>query len=101
MRYGVVVTVTGYILISILSETMSIIIFLIFLPKRFNFNSKDLVPDFGTVKDVLTIGLPCTSSRLIGNIGYLHKHPQHEVTVYIFSDLNFVLHLEELPLFST
>ena len=73
MHYGVVVTVTGYILISILSETMSIIIFLIFLPKGFNFSSKDLVPDFGTVKDVLTIGLPCTSSRLIGNIGYFFE----------------------------
>lgn len=73
MHYGVVVTVTGYILISILSETMSIIIFLIFLPKKFNFSSKDLVPDFGTVKDVLTIGLPCTSSRLIGNIGYFFE----------------------------
>ena len=55
MHYGVVVTVTGYILISILSETMSIIIFLIFLPKKFNFSSKYLFTDFGTVKDVLTI----------------------------------------------
>ena len=34
-KYGLIVTICGYILISILSETMSINIFLLFLPKNF------------------------------------------------------------------
>lgn len=69
-KYGLIVTICGYILISILSETMSIIIFLLFLPKNFKIETKDLKPDLGTIKDVMKIGIPSVSSRIIGNIGY-------------------------------
>ena len=60
----------GYILISIISETFSIIIFLLYLPKNFTIKKEDIKPDLGTIKDVLSIGLPSTGSRIIGNIGY-------------------------------
>lgn len=70
LKYGTIIAVSGYILISILSETMSIIIFLLYLPKGFNMNIKDIKPDLGTMKDVLAIGLPTTGSRIIGNIAY-------------------------------
>jgi stage V sporulation protein B len=70
LKYGTIVAVSGYILISILSEIMSIIIFLLYLPKGFKINKEDLVPDLGTIKDVLSIGLPSVGSRIIGNIGY-------------------------------
>lgn len=70
IKYGTIFTVTGYILISILSETISIIIFLLYLPKNFTIKKEELKPDIGTIKEVLNIGIPSTSSRIIGNIGY-------------------------------
>lgn len=70
LKYGTLVSVCGYILISILSETISIIVFLLYLPKGWKISKEDLKPDFGTIKDVLAISLPSTGSRIIGNIGY-------------------------------
>lgn len=70
MNYGVKIAVIGYILISIISETFSIIIFLLYLPKNFIIKKEDIKPDLGTIKDILSIGLPSTGSRIIGNIGY-------------------------------
>jgi len=70
LKYGTIVAVCGYILISILSETISIIVFLLYLPKGFVIKKADIKPDFGTIKDVLAISLPSVGSRIIGNIGY-------------------------------
>ena len=56
LKYGTIVAVCGYILISILSETISIVVFLLYLPKNFKIERKDIKPDFGTIKDVLAIG---------------------------------------------
>lgn len=70
LKYGTIIAVSGYILISILSEIMSIIIFLLWLPKNIKITYHDLVPDIGTIKDVLSIGLPSVGSRIIGNIAY-------------------------------
>lgn len=73
LKYGTIVAVCGYILISILSETISIVVFLLYLPKNFKVERKDIKPDFGTIKDVLAIGLPAVGSRIIGNIGYFFE----------------------------
>ena len=68
--YGPVVAVTVYVLISIISELISIIVFLLFLPKGFSIKNADIKPDLGTVKEVLSISIPSVGGRLIGNIGY-------------------------------
>ena len=47
--------------------------FLIYLPKGFTIKKEDLKPDIGTIKDVLKIGIPSVSSRIIGNIGYFFE----------------------------
>lgn len=73
VKYGTTVSVCGYILISILSETISIIVFLLYLPKGFVIKKQDIKPDFGTIKDVLAISLPSVGSRIIGNIGYFFE----------------------------
>lgn len=73
LKYGTIVAVCGYILISILSETISIVVFLLYLPKNFKIERKDIKPDFRTIKDVLAIGLPAVGSRIIGNIGYFFE----------------------------
>ena len=70
LKYGTNVAVCGYILISILSETISIIVFLLYLPKHFTIKKEDIKPDFGTIKDVLAISIPSVGSRIVGNIGY-------------------------------
>ena len=73
LKYGTVVTVSLYILFNILSEIISIIVFLFFAPKKFVIKKSDLKPDIKIVKDVLSIAIPTTSSRIIGNIGYFFE----------------------------
>ncbi len=73
IKHGIIFAVIGYILISIISETISIIVFLLYLPKGFTIKKEDLKPDIGTIKDVLKISIPSVSSRIIGNIGYFFE----------------------------
>lgn len=73
LKYGTVITVSCYILFNIISETVSIIIFLLFAPKNFIITKKDLKPDIKIVKEILSIAIPTTSSRIIGNIGYFFE----------------------------
>ena len=70
IKLGTIPSVCGYILISIISETISIIVFLLYLPKGWSIKKEDLKPDIATMKEILSISIPTTSSRLIGNIGY-------------------------------
>lgn len=70
---GIVLAVIGLILLSIASETASIITFLCFLPKKFTIRKEEIRPDFGTIKSILNISLPTVSSRLIGNIGFFFE----------------------------
>ena len=73
LKYGTIVTVSVYILLNILSEIISIIVFLFFLPRNFVIKKDDLVPDIRIVKEVMGIAIPTTSSRIIGNIGYFFE----------------------------
>ena len=57
-------------LISIVSELSSIIIFMLFLPKKITISKNDFSIKNDNFKKVLNISLPTTGSRLIGNIGY-------------------------------
>ena len=57
-------------LISIASELSSIIIFMLFLPKKIKISKNDFSIKNDNLKKVLNISLPTTGSRLIGNIGY-------------------------------
>lgn len=69
MRKSVMYAVLGLILLTILSEISSIIVFLFFLPKHINYKT-NLLPSKKHTKDILNISLPTVSSRIIGNIGY-------------------------------
>ena len=73
LSYGPVVAVSIYILINIISEIISIIVFLLFLPKGFKIKKHELKPDLGTTKEVLSISIPTVGSRIIGNIGYFFE----------------------------
>lgn len=89
---GITESVMGLILISIGTELASILTFLVFLPKKFTINKKDLKPDLSTTKAILNISLPTVSSRLIGNIGFFFE-PIILTNVLLFAgySMNFIL----------
>lgn len=58
------------ILSNVISEGISILILIFFLPRKIKFNKNDLRPSKIYIKDLLDIGIPNTTSRLVGSIGY-------------------------------
>lgn len=69
MKYGLVAGITSVVLINIISEGSSIIILLLFLPKE-KIHKKDLEKDNLLLKEIFSISIPTTASRLIGSITY-------------------------------
>ena len=69
LKFGVSYAIAFIILTNIASELTSIIIFLILLP-NFKMHKSELKPDKKILKDLLSICIPNTGSRLIGSIGY-------------------------------
>lgn len=67
---GLEFAVAFVVLANIASELTSIIVLFFFLPKRFSISKKDLKPDKKSIKNILSISLPTTGSRIIGSIGY-------------------------------
>lgn len=66
---GLIVTITGLVLINIVSELINIIVSLCFLPSNLVIKKTELKPDKSTIKASLNIGLPTTGSRIIGALG--------------------------------
>ncbi len=73
MQKNVLIAVIGLVLLTIISEISSIIVFLFFLPKKIKLSRLEMKPDFTTTKSILDISLPTVSSRIIGNIGYFFE----------------------------
>lgn len=60
-----------YIILSnIVSEGLSILILFLFLPRKAIIKKSDLVPSKVYIRECLSIGIPNTTGRLIGSIGY-------------------------------
>ena len=68
IKYSLTYAITGVVLINIISEGISIIILLLFLPKKQKISINDFYYDKNTLKDLLDISIPTTGSRLIGSI---------------------------------
>ena len=66
---GLEYAVAFLVLTNIVSETLSILVMLFFIPKK-TITIKDIYPNSKYIKNILKIALPSTGSRLIGNIGY-------------------------------
>jgi len=73
MDYSLVVAITGVVLINILSEGISILVLMIFVPNGKNINVNDFKIDKVLFKDLLHISIPATGSRLIGSISYFFE----------------------------
>lgn len=70
IKKGLEFAVAFLVLSNIISELTSILILFFFLPKNFKIQKKDFIPNKQSLKDIFSISLPTTGSRLIGNIGY-------------------------------
>lgn len=68
--YGNVVTITVLMLLNIVSESFSIIMLLLFIPKNKVFSKEDLKFDRDETKEILSISVPSISGRLLGNVGF-------------------------------
>lgn len=73
LNKGVIVTTTALILINVVSELVSSLVLIFFLPKRFTIKKCDLRPSFSYIKDVLNISIPTTTTRIIGTISYFFE----------------------------
>lgn len=67
---GITYTVCFIVLSNVLSELASILVLFLFLPKNFKIKKRDLIPNKTYIKESLSIGVPNTTGRFIGSIGY-------------------------------
>lgn len=67
---GVIYQTTALILINVFSEISASIILIFFLPKKFKIKKLDLKPSLFYLKNILSIAIPTTTTRIIGTIGY-------------------------------
>lgn len=73
LKKGIEYALSFIILSNIASELTSILILYFFLPKNFVIRKEDIKIDKLNVKDLLSIGIPTTIGRFIGNIGYFFE----------------------------
>lgn len=71
--YGTIITISVLILFNILSESFSIIILLLFLPKTAKIKKEDLQLNRTETKEILSISVPSISGRVLGNIGFFFE----------------------------
>lgn len=70
---GTIYQTTALILINVFSEISASVILIFFLPKKFTIKKIDLKPDFYYLKNVLSVAIPTTTTRIIGTIGYFFE----------------------------
>lgn len=70
---GIIYQTTALILINVFSEISASIILIFFLPKKFTIKKIDLKPSFYYLKNVLSIAIPTTTTRIVGTIGYFFE----------------------------
>jgi len=92
IKNGIEFAVAFLVLSNVVSELTSILILFFFLPKNFKLQKKDCIPNKQNIKDIFSISLPTTGSRLIGNIGYfLEPIILTSTLLWIGYDNNFII----------
>lgn len=69
LKFGLEYAVAFIVLTNVISELTSIFVLFFFIPKNFKITKKDLKPNKRNIKEVFSIGIPTTLSRIIGSIG--------------------------------
>jgi len=67
---SLILTISVIILVNMLSETSSIIVMLLGLPKNMTISKSDLKPSKREIKDVMSVSVPSTSSQIIGSFAH-------------------------------
>lgn len=73
LKKSITLAVSGYIIISSVSEIAQIIVYLFFLPKNISITLSDLKIRVPLMNEILSISIPNLSGRLIGNICYFFE----------------------------
>ena len=95
-----VIAASSLFIISLFTEVVSIIVNLLFLPKKINIKKEDLLPDKDTVRDILGISIPSVSSRIVGNIGYFFE-PIILMNILLYSGYTKNYILEEYGIYNS
>lgn len=92
IKISIELTISIIILVNIISETFSIIIMLFGLPKGVKISKDDIKPRRVEIKDVLTISIPSTSSKIIGSIThFLEPIILTNILLYVGYTNNYIL----------
>jgi len=67
---GIAYTVCFIVLSNVISEVISIVVLFFFLPRNIKIRKRDLLPSRVYIKESMSIGIPNTTGRLIGSVGY-------------------------------
>lgn len=67
---SLIATISLIILVNVISETSSIIIMLLGLPKGMTLEKNDIKPHIREIKDIMNISIPSTSSKIVGSIAH-------------------------------
>lgn len=67
---GLTYAVCYIILSNVISEGASILVLFLFLPHKLQIKKQDLVPRRDYMRESLSIGIPNTTGRLLGSVGY-------------------------------
>lgn len=70
IKVSLVLTISLIIVVNVLSETSSIIVMLLGLPKGVKITKEDLRPSREYIKDIMNICVPSTSSKIVGSISH-------------------------------
>ena len=70
---SLVYAVTGLILVNIVSELISAIVLILFMPRNVRLHKEDVVPNKRNIRSVLNVAIPTTAGRIIGSIGYFFE----------------------------
>lgn len=70
IKVSLVLTISLIIVVNVLSETSSIIVMLLGLPKGVKITKEDLRPSKEYIKDIMNICVPLTSSKIVGSISH-------------------------------
>lgn len=69
LKYGIITAISSLILFNVVSEIISTIILILFLPKNVKIEKKDIRINIDNIKDIFIISVPTTASRIILSIG--------------------------------
>ena len=81
---SLVLTISVIILVNMISETSSIIVMLLGLPKGITLSKEDIKPKKEYIRDIMNISVPSTSSKIVGSLAHFLE------PIVLINILNFV-----------